>query len=261
MVTWLGGLQRHEGMAVSIDPGAHEQVEGIVHVVRRQAVFALRFGLDVVAIGVHSKTVSGLIDVSAAARKQYVVAPDSIFENVKHRPFARRCRPHEGAGGRMKAVHRAGAAAMHELLVVMQVEAIEIGALAALDLLDAQDLSFQKLDRLAGAGLQNKFGKYLPRRHRAASAAASACRGAAYSRSAHRPSDTRARATPCASVLSISSNCFWFNRSFITMSAKKSSSKRQLDRPILYTRFGARSRFLHLTRSVRRGTSRIEASA
>src|SRR5260370_3628393 len=207
MVTWLGGLQRHEGMAVSIDPGAHEQVEGIVHVVRRQAVFALRFGLDVVAIGVHSKTVSGLIDVSAAARKQYVVAPDSIFENVKHRPFARRCRPHEGAGGRMEAVPGARAAAMHDLLVVMQVEAIEIGALAALDLLDAQDLSFQKLDRLAGAGLQNKFGKYLPRRHRAASAAASACRAATYSPSASRTSDTRSGAPPWAIGPANNSHC------------------------------------------------------
>src|SRR5258708_9673250 len=219
MVTWLGGLPRHEGMAVSIDAGAHEQVEGIVHVVRRQAVFALRFGLDVVAIGVHSKTVRGILEVSDAARKQYVVAPDSIFENVKHRPFARRCRPHEGAGGRMKAVHRAGAAAMHELLVIMQVEAIEIGALAALDLLDAQDLSFQKLDRLAGAGLQNKFGKYLPRRHRAASAAASACRAATYSRSASRTSHTRSRATPSANVPSPSANCFWFNRTFIPIPA------------------------------------------
>src|SRR5260370_36442729 len=98
MVTWLGGLPRHEGMAVSIDPGAHEQVEGIVHVVRRQAVFALRFGLDVVAIGVHSKTVSGLIDVGAAERKQYVVSPVSIFENIMHRPVALRCRPHASAG-------------------------------------------------------------------------------------------------------------------------------------------------------------------
>ena len=38
-------------------------------------------------------------------------------------------------------MHRAGAAAMHELLVVMQIEAVEVDALAALDLLDAQDLA------------------------------------------------------------------------------------------------------------------------
>jgi hypothetical protein len=31
---------------------------------------------------------------------------------------------------------------MHEFLIVMQIEAIEIGALAAFDLLDAQDLAF-----------------------------------------------------------------------------------------------------------------------
>jgi hypothetical protein len=47
---------------------------------------------------------------------------------------------------------------MHELLVVMQVEAIEVGALTTLDLLDAQNLSFQQFNRLAGAGLQNEFG-------------------------------------------------------------------------------------------------------
>ena len=37
-------------------------------------------------------------------------------------------------------MHGAGAAAMHELLVVMQIEAIEIDALQAFDLLDAKDL-------------------------------------------------------------------------------------------------------------------------
>jgi len=56
--------------------------------------------------------------------------------------MARR-RPHEGTFGGVKAVHGAGAAAMHELLVVMQVEGVEVGALAAFDLLDAQDLRHQ----------------------------------------------------------------------------------------------------------------------
>src|ERR1700730_9550444 len=186
MVTGPGGLPRHEGMAILVDAGAHEQVEGIVDVIRRQAVFPLRLGLDVMAIGVHGKTVGSLVDVGAAARKQHVVPADAIFENVEHRALARRRRPHEGAGGRMKAVHRAGAAAMHELLVVVQVEAIEIGALAAFDLLDAQDLSFQQLDRLAGAGLDDEFGNDGPGCHRAASATASALRAAAYSRSASR---------------------------------------------------------------------------
>src|SRR5450631_850913 len=219
MVAGLGGLPRHEGMTILVDAGAHEQVEGIMHVIGRQAVFALRLGLDVVAIGVHGKAVSRLVHISAAARKQYVVAADGIFQNIEHRALARRRRPHESAGGRVKAVHRAGAAAMHELLVVMQVEAVEVGALAAFDLLDAQDLTFQKLDRLAGAGRHDEFGNDLPRSHRAVPVTASALRAAAYSRSASRTSETRSGATPCAMVRSINSNCCWFNRSLTTVSA------------------------------------------
>jgi len=84
--------------------------------------------------------------------------------------LARRRRPQEGAGGRVEAVHGAGAAAMHELLVVMQVEGVEVGTLAAFDLLDAQDLAFQQFDCLASAGLQEMFGNDLAAAHRAVSA-------------------------------------------------------------------------------------------
>ena len=50
-------------------------------------------------------------------------------------------------------MHGAGTAAMHELLVVVQVEAIEIDALQPLDLLDAKDLPRFDFQRLAGPGL------------------------------------------------------------------------------------------------------------
>jgi len=93
---------------------------------------------------------------------------------------------------------------MHELLIVMQVEAIEIGALAALDLLDAQDLPLQQFDRLAGAWLDDKLRDYLALRHCGAFVLISAFRAAAYSRNARRTSDTRSGATPCAMVRSIS---------------------------------------------------------
>src|SRR5450432_5336 len=240
MVAGLGGLPRHEGMTILVDAGTHEQVEGIVHVVGRQAVFALRLGLDVVAIGVHGKAVSCLVDIGAAAREQHVVAADSVLENVEDRALARRRRPHEGTGGRMKTVHRPGAAAMHELLVVMQVEAIEVGTLAAFDLLDAQDLTFQKLDRLAGAGRHDEFGNDLPRSHRAVPVTASAFRAAAYSRRASRTSDTRSGATPCAMVRSINSNCCWFNRSLTTVSAmQKIPRGGNRAGQILYTRLVA----------------------
>jgi hypothetical protein len=84
---------------------------------------------------------------------------------------------------------------MHELLVVMQVETVEVGALATLDLFDAQDLPFEELDRLAGAGLK------------------------AYSRMARRTSATRSGATPRAMVRSISSSCCWLSCNLITFSA------------------------------------------
>src|ERR1700722_18417008 len=123
----------------------------------------------------------------------------------------------------MEAVHGAGAAAMHEFLVVMQVEAIEIRTLAALNLLDAQDLPLQEFDCLAGAGFDDEFRDDLPRCHREASAV-SALRAAAYSRSARRTNDTRSGATPWAMVRSINSSCCWFNRSLMTVSVIEHSS-------------------------------------
>ena len=65
-------------------------------------------------------------------------------------------------------MHGAGAAAMHELLVVMQIEAIEVDALQAFDLLDAKDLPGPDLERLAGSGLQHHFEQDIAIRHRAA---------------------------------------------------------------------------------------------
>jgi len=89
-----------------------------------------------------------------------------------------------------------GAAAMHEFLVVMQVEAVEIGALAAFDLFDAQDLALEQFDRFAGAGLEDNFGDDPAAAHRTGPLPASALRAAAYSRSASRTSDTRSIAIP-----------------------------------------------------------------
>jgi hypothetical protein len=49
------------------------------------------------------------------------------------------------------------ASRMHELLVVVQIEAVEIGTLTAFDLLDSQDLPLQELNRFAGAGFHSEF--------------------------------------------------------------------------------------------------------
>jgi len=132
---------------------------------------------------------------------------------------------------------------MHEFLVVMQVEGVEVGALATFDLLDAQDLALQQLDRLAGAGLQHEFGDHLTAAHCAGSVLFSARRAAAYSRSASRTSDTRSGATPCAMVRSINSSCCWFNRSLTTASVMKIPLSGNQTGQILYTVFAARSRF------------------
>ena len=57
----------------------------------------------------------------------------------------------------MEAVHGARPPAMHEFLVVVQVEAIEVDALVAVHLLDPQHLPLQQFDRLAGPGLDLQF--------------------------------------------------------------------------------------------------------
>ena len=88
----------------------------------------------------------------------------------------------------MESVHRSGAAAVHEFLVVVQIEAVEVDALAAVDLLDAQDLSRQKLDGFPRAGRHHEFRDHRACGHRDGSALVSAFRAAAYSRSASRTS-------------------------------------------------------------------------
>jgi hypothetical protein len=51
----------------------------------------------------------------------------------------------------------AGAAGVQELLVVVQVKAVEVGALSAFDLLHPQYLTTQELNGSAGARLHDEF--------------------------------------------------------------------------------------------------------
>ena len=82
---------------------------------------------------------------------------DGILDDRHHRPLARRRRPQEVALGRMQPVQVARAPGVEELLVVVQIEAVEVGALPAVDLLDAQNLPAPHFQRLAGARLDDEF--------------------------------------------------------------------------------------------------------
>jgi hypothetical protein len=53
----------------------------------------------------------------------------------------------------------------------MQVETVEIDALAAVDLFDLQNLAAKKFDGFAGAGLHDPFGDFFPLAHCLASVA------------------------------------------------------------------------------------------
>ena len=136
-----------------------------MHVVGSEAVFPLRFSLDVLAVGMNVETVGALVEISAAPRKEHVVAPVGILEDEHHGAFARRPGPEKRPLGWVKAVHRAGAAAMHEFLVVVEIEAVEVDALAALDLLDAQDLTSAHFDHLADARLDHMLENDFVRSH------------------------------------------------------------------------------------------------
>jgi hypothetical protein len=56
---------------------------------------------------------------------------------VHHRAFARGRRPQEIALGRVEIVHVPRPSRVEELFVVVKIEAVEVNALAAFDLLDA----------------------------------------------------------------------------------------------------------------------------
>ena len=54
-----------------------EELEAVVHVVRRQSVLALRLRLNVMPIGMRVEAVSTLVDIGAAAREKHV---DRVLE-------------------------------------------------------------------------------------------------------------------------------------------------------------------------------------
>src|SRR5215211_4477183 len=98
----------------------------------------------------------------AAARIEHVVGADRVLDDVHHRPLPRRRGPQEMAFCRMEPVQVAGTAGVEELLVVVKIEAIEVGALAAFDLFDAQHLTLLHLQGLAGAGLDGELVDEFP---------------------------------------------------------------------------------------------------
>ena len=216
-------------------------------IVRGEAIFALRLGLDVMAVRVDRQSVEAFVEVGAAAREHHVVAARRVVEDVDQRALARRCRPHEMPCRGIQAVQRARAPGVHVLLVVVEVEAVEVDALPAIDLLDAQDLAAAELDGLARAGLEPMReqelarGCMIPPDRRSAPfplRGASALGGpaaliatsggewtcvapsrtwfAAYSCNARRTSATRSVAAPRSTVLSMSSSCCWFSFNTIT---------------------------------------------
>jgi hypothetical protein len=82
--------------------------------------------------------VGGFVQIGAAAREQDVVAVGGVLEDVEDRLFARRRRPDELPRGRVYTVEVARPPGVQMLLAVVQVEGVEVDALAALDLLDAR---------------------------------------------------------------------------------------------------------------------------
>ena len=133
----MGGILGDEGPAIGVDPGVHEEIERVVHVVRGEPELALRLRLDVVAVGVNGQAVLVLEQEAAASRIEHVVRADRIGDDRHHRPLARGRRPQEIAYGRVEAVQVTRTAGVEELLVVMEIEAVEVGALPADNLLDA----------------------------------------------------------------------------------------------------------------------------
>jgi hypothetical protein len=119
----------------------HEKIKGVVDVVRRETELTLRFSLDVVTIGVHGQTVMMLKEKSAAAGIEHVVGADRILDDRHHRPFARRRRPQEIAFAGVQSMQVPGPAGMEKFLIVVEIETIEVRALAPGRLLDAQYLS------------------------------------------------------------------------------------------------------------------------
>src|SRR3984893_6568077 len=113
----------------------------------------------------------GFVERAGATWKQRIVTACRILKNIHDGPLARGRRPQEVPLGKVQAVDDAGASGVQELLVVVQIEAVEVGALSAFDLLHPYYLTTQKLNGFAGARLHDEFtddaslvhGRYLLR--------------------------------------------------------------------------------------------------
>src|ERR1700738_922192 len=97
----------------------------------------------------------------------------------------------------MQTVHVPRPSRVEELLVVLKIEAVEVNALAAFDLLDAQEHAAPQLERLAGAGLEPEPRMGSPLIHRAPPYALPSGRAALW-RGEKLPSAGRAPPPPAA---------------------------------------------------------------
>src|SRR6202035_230595 len=102
-----------------------------------------------VAMGVHGQAVMMFKEESAAAGIKDIVGTDCILNDRHHRSFTRGRRPQEIALARVQSVQVPGPSGMEEFLVVVEIEAIEVRALAPGRLLDPKHLTPPQLQCLA----------------------------------------------------------------------------------------------------------------
>ena len=82
-------LSRDLGAVRTAHFRAHEEIEAVVDIIGSEAVLPLRLSLNVLAIGMNVETVGALVKISAAARKEHVVAAVGILQDEHHCVLAR----------------------------------------------------------------------------------------------------------------------------------------------------------------------------
>ena len=153
----------HGEAAVLVQADVHEHVEDVEDVVAREPVGCQRLGQVLLARAVIGEVVAQLVEPGRAAPAH--VAPmvgDGVLDHAQHHVLARRLgievlerfrRP-----GAEDPVDRPALADVEHLAVVVGVVEHAVADLAALDLVDAQDLALGDLDRTALARRDDELG-------------------------------------------------------------------------------------------------------
>jgi hypothetical protein len=172
IVAPLGVRVEVEEPIVLAQASSHEDIEGVMHIIRRQTKVCDRAGDVAVAVGsalfVTDQLVEPLVTptihqiVRSGVAGQWLVR-HCIGDDGEHRPHAGRRRPKPVADREMRALQQSRASGPEHFLWIVFVPCVEVGHLLSLDAGDPHNVVLFHKKRLAAQAWNNQLAHHLTR--------------------------------------------------------------------------------------------------